>query len=99
MTTKTPQPMCSECHGPAEIAEHEWAAELLCVSCALELRGRPTQADIAAAESARQAAEERTEEYRRLVETKDEAIAAMEAVIGKDMEVVRLNGALAQEKS
>src|SRR5713101_1962373 len=57
MTTETPLPTCSECHGPAEIAEHEWPAELLCVPCALELRGRPTQADLAAAESAR--AEER----------------------------------------
>ncbi len=41
---------CAECHGPAEIAEHEWAPVELCVPCAIELRGRPTQADLAAAE-------------------------------------------------
>src|SRR5229473_5474931 len=51
-----------------------------------------------AAESASFDAEERTEEYRRLVETRDEAIAALDAGIGKDVEGVRLAAALAQEK-
>src|SRR5229473_3453353 len=51
-----------------------------------------------AAEAASFDAEERTEEYRRLVETRDEAIAALDAGIGKDVEGVRLAAALAQEK-
>src|SRR6266851_8744139 len=98
MTTKTPQPTCSECHWPAEIAEHEWPAELLCVPCALELRGRPTQADLAAADSARFAAEERTEEYRRLVESRDEALTAALAGIDRDVEVTRLRAAIALDR-
>ena len=56
---------CAECNGPAEIAEHEWASVELCVPCALELRGRPTQADLAGAEQA--AAVARDAEWREAI--------------------------------
>ncbi len=47
---------CAECNGPAEIEDREWAPVELCVPCALELRGRPTQADLAGTEQAAAAA-------------------------------------------
>src|SRR5713226_4798792 len=98
MTTETPQPTCPICGRAKVIVTHEslplmqahpngepmrcWAGvwrgpdlEIACLRLGYERE-----------KSARFAAEERTEEYRRLVETKDEAIAAMEAGIGKDVE-------------
>src|SRR5713226_8683779 len=41
---------CAECNGPAAV--HGWAPVELCFPCVIELRGRPTQADLAAAEQA-----------------------------------------------